>query len=204
MNFTRPSLNLRKLPFVPDGASSDVVVWAPGADSNRGVLYDRHAVPAERYKMVGSFARNDSTIEPVAPAVFGTSVSPDGIQWSAVREEAGPGFGGFHGDPDDVCIKLDSHMNAFFDPARGKYYAYIRVQPPPSCLKEHPTTCLFHRIGVTSSDDFKTWSPPVQILVGDSEETNMTYAMVGWREADTYLGMVMVCASLRHLVCFAA
>jgi hypothetical protein len=75
----------------------------------------------------------------------------------------------------------------------GRYYAFIRVQPPPSCLKDHPTTCLFHRIGVTSSKDFKKWTPPVQVLVGLSEQTDLTYAMVGWKEADTYLGVLMIC-----------
>jgi hypothetical protein len=102
----------------------------------------------------------------------------------------GPGFGGFDGNP--VALKSDSMMSGFWDPSRQRYYAYLRVQPPPSCLRDHPTTCMFHRIGVTSSADFLSWTPPQEILVGDSEQTNLTYAMVGWKEADTYLGLVMV------------
>ena len=149
--------------------------------------------------MIGSFGGSLGTPNrPVGPSQYGTSVSADGIHWSAVRPIVGPGFSGFGNQ--SVAIKLDSHHNIVWDHSRSLYFAYVRVQPPPSCLRDHPTTCLYHRIGVTSSSDFLHWTPPAQILVGDSEATNLTYAMVGWREADTYLGVVMVYSRATGLV----
>ena len=197
LNWTRPGLDLFQLPYHGDG-SGDVVLWAPGADMNRGVLLDTTCANAsERYKMLGSFGRGLPN-QRVVSSTYGTAVSENGKHWSSVRPIVGPGFSGFMGEP--VAIKMDSHHNIMYDESRGLYFAYVRVQPPPSCLKDHPTTCLFHRIGVTSSRDFVTWTPPVQILVGDSEATNLTYAMVGWREADTYLGVVMVYSRATGLV----
>jgi hypothetical protein len=197
LNWTRPDLGLLQLPY-HGGGSGDVVLWAPGADLNRGVLLDLTCANAsERYKMIGSFGHSLGNPRLIS-SEYGTAVSADGVHWGAARPIVGPGFSGFEGQP--VAIKMDSHHNIMWDESRGLYFAYVRVVPPPSCLKDHPNTCLFHRIGVTSSKDFLHWTPPVQILVGDSEATNLTYAMVGWREADTYLGVVMVYSRATGLV----
>ena len=49
LNFTRPDLGLFQLPY-HGGGSGDVVLWAPGADLNRGVLLDTNCANAsERY-----------------------------------------------------------------------------------------------------------------------------------------------------------
>ena len=179
LNWSRPNLNLlsRGLPFAGGTASSDVVVWAPASDLNRGTFLDLHTTnTSERYKMIGSFT--DGSVKGVPTSVVGTAVSSDGQSWGPVRPIVGPGWTGFHGPnhtEQPVSIKCDSHMNAIYDESQGVYLAFVRVQPPPSCLEDDPKRCLFHRIGVARSHDFVTWEPPVQILVGDSEQTNLTY-----------------------------
>ena len=153
LNWTRPDLGLFQLPYHGDSGSGDVVLWAPGADMNRGVLLDPTCTNAsERYKMLGSFG--GSLTNPNQQSIsseYGTAVSADGVRWSAVRPITGPGFSGFEGQP--VAIKMDSHHNVMWDESRGLYFAYVRVMPPPSCLKECEKH-LFARFYLNKPDHF--------------------------------------------------
>ena len=191
LSWDRPAVGQHPLPY--SRSSNDVVTWAPGADMNRGVLFDELARNgSERYKMIGSFA-NPSAGPPSAPVqtgLFATSQSADGVHWDAPRPFSSE-WQGFHGPPGRrVQLKRDSHHNMYFDVSRGRYYAYVRTVAPPECRAD--PGCAWHRIGVASSADFRNWTVPAEILKGTHEGDNMTYAFVGWRQDDTHLAVAMI------------
>ena len=201
LQWERPDTDLgMPLPFgAPNtpNTPNNVVLWAPRADSNRGVLLDTRGgtLAAQRFKMLGSF-RNPTAGPPAAPiqqGLFGTAVSADGKHWGDVRPL--PEWDRFHGGEgakqhSNVSLKRDSHANAYWDERLRRYFAYVRVVPPANCRAD--PACVWHRIGVASSTDFANWTAPREMLRGSSEQQNMTYAFVGWRQDDTFLGVAMV------------
>lgn len=160
----RPAVGPR-LPYNnSNDEGNDVVLWAPAADANRGVLLDESAeAPGERHKMIGSFA--NPTVgpprEPTLLGVFGTSVSADGLHWTAPREFPSE-WQRLHGPTgQQVKLKRDSHQNLYHDPMTGRYYAYLRVVSTPDCRAD--PSCTWHRIGVTSSANFRNWTFPTEV-----------------------------------------
>lgn len=128
---------------------------------NAGVFKDPHdAEPKRRYKMVYDVGYGKVRVR----------FSPDGIHWSEPVTPKGLGQTG------------DTHNNAFWDAARGKYVLVTRL-----FLGER----LVYR---SESDDFLDWQEPRLAVRSSPEEgkRRQAYCMPAFAYANGYLGFVMM------------
>ncbi len=142
-----------------DGSKANNLVMR--ATHGDGIFKDeREKDPARRYKMFGGQQI------PGRPRVFQAAFSSDGIHWSApvLCPEVG--------------VEGDTHNNAFWSPALGRYVGITRLFAGQRLVVR------------TESCDFTHWTRAVEILRGDP--TNQTYAMATFAYAGVHLGLVMV------------
>ncbi|MDB6169290.1 MAG: hypothetical protein JWM88_2154 [Verrucomicrobia bacterium] len=132
------------------------------ASHGAGVLWDRaEKDPARRYKVFGGRQI------PGQKRRFQVAFSLDGIHWS---------------DPvlcPEIGVEGDTHNNAIWAPALGKYVGITRRWLAGQRL-----------VMRSESTDFTHWTPAQEIMRGDEE--NQTYAMPIFSYRDLYLGLVMV------------
>ncbi len=129
--------------------------------ANVGVFLDKHDADAKRrYKMVYD----------VGPGNMRVRFSADGIRWSDEVTPEGLGKVG------------DTHNNAFWDEARGKYVLITK-----KFLGER----LVYR---SEGADFLKWSEPTLALRSTDEEGKQvqTYCMPAFPYGSSYLGWVMM------------
>ncbi len=92
--------------------------------------------------------------------------SPDGLHWG----------------PQTLCPEInvpgDTHNNAFWSPELGKYVGITRMKSDQRLVAR------------TESADFLHWTKAVEVLRGDV--TNQTYAMLTFRHAGVYLGLLAI------------
>jgi hypothetical protein len=111
--------------------------------------------------------------------------SADGLRWRPYAKQP--------------LIEQGSELiDAIRDPVTGRYMAYIRPHLP----RFHPSSDQQKRlIAVTTSEDFRNWSPQQTIITPDdiddrwvTEQGQRTefYAMAGFPYGSQYLGMLMV------------
>lgn len=135
IHWTKPELDL----FEVRGYTKTNIVLADAAPVTHNfspMLDTRPGVPAdERYKAIGGTMRSGLI----------AMVSPDGIHWKKLREEAVL-------TPAMVPFKymFDSQNLAFWSPTERQYVCFFRVFEDG-----------IRRICRSTSDDFLTWTPPV-------------------------------------------
>jgi hypothetical protein len=104
--------------------------------------------------------------------------SPDGLKWRMLAEEP------VLTRPPEEWIAFDSHNIAFQDPWTGQYVAYVRGMV--GGYERHTGTRWIRR---STSPDFRTWSRPVDIDIGEPPPYHLyTSACVPYERAPgTYL-----------------
>ena len=126
--------------------------------ANVGVFRDDNpdAASSERYKAIA-----------IGPKVNGRStlrglVSPDGFEWRILDTDP------ILVAPPDRWPMFDSPNVAFWDAIQGRYVTYVRgwVPGPPEVQSDHGNGVRSIRRSV--SDDFRTWTEPEFIDMGDA------------------------------------
>ena len=149
--WTKPALGLVEF----NGSKQNNIIWNRFGNHNFMVFLDTNpkTPPEERYKALASGLPN----HPLKRIVG--MVSPDGIHWKPIREEAiltqpPTDWGG-----DEI----------FWDGFRNEYVAYLRVWFPPrhdgSAERRSPT---IRAIARATSPDFLNWSKLEDIELGES------------------------------------
>ncbi len=154
IHWERPDLNI----FETDDLKHNNIVWAGTGGTNFAVFKDANPAckPEARYKAIGRVmyqaGKDPSPPQPDAtgynwPSRCGIVAfqSPDGIHWSLMQEERIIKKGEF-----------DSYNVAFWDAARGRYVAFIRVWMP--------NESRIRSVATLTSDDFLHWTDPPQWL----------------------------------------
>jgi len=138
------------------------IVEFHGSTANNLVMRNTH----------GTGVRRDGH-DPVASRRYkaflmgGVATSPDGLHWSDVLPCP------------EIAAAGDTHNNWIWDDARGRYVGITRLWADRQRI-----------VGRTESADFRKWSRAVEVLRGDVE--HQTYALVVFRYANVYLGLVMI------------
>ena len=101
---------------------------------------------SERYKAIGVGSPIDKR------ATLRGFTSPDGVHWQTLDQDP------ILIAPDDRWPMFDSHNIAFWDTLQSRYVAYMRGWTPPG----------IRAIRRSVSDDFRQWSNPEFIDLGDS------------------------------------
>ena len=144
VHWRRPSLGICDF----EGSKDNNVVFR--GDTAMGASIFRDGNPetpdSERYKALGRGLTPDG-----APTLRGL-VSPDGIHWTAVKPDLTVAA------PEERWQAGDTHQSVFWDPALGQYVACLRGSLPPG----------FRSIRRSVSSDFRSWSAPELIDLGDS------------------------------------
>ena len=135
VNWVKPSLGL----FPYEGSADNNIVWSGPESHNFAAFLDTNPErrPGEEYKALGGQP-------PIA------LVSPDGINWTKLREEPVLTRGAF-----------DSQNLAFWDEERGHYVAYFRI------------FTSVRAIARSISQNFTEWSNGVPIVLGDSPREHL-------------------------------
>jgi hypothetical protein len=129
---------------------------------------------ARRYKLFAAHYPTGSAEEAAKAAGAGIHVafSPDGIHWTpSARNPALPGF------------ISDTGQCAFWDPATGKYIAYVRIWTNQRC------------VGRTESEDFETWTTPEIVYMptaADQQRGWQFYSMSVTPYEGIYVGLVWI------------
>ena len=135
------------------------------------------APESERYKAIGL----SSGFDP--PGTLRGLVSPDGLHWTVLDKDpilTAPG--------DDHWPHFDSHNTALWDPNLGQYVAYMRgMDPRFGVFETYPPGIRSIRRSVSS--DFRNWSKPQFIELGDSpvEHLYMNASSLYYRASHLYL-----------------
>ncbi|MDP6777207.1 MAG: hypothetical protein QGI83_10625 [Candidatus Latescibacteria bacterium] len=144
VTWTRPTLGILEF----KGSRENNIVLEGSAAKALCVFKDGNpaAPDAERYKAigVGSNWRGRATLRGF--------VSPDGLRWEILDRDP------ILVAPDDPWPMFDSHNVAFWDDLQGRYVAYMRGWLPPG----------IRSIRQSASSDFRTWSEPEFIDMGDA------------------------------------
>jgi hypothetical protein len=169
INWTKPELDFHE----HKGQKTNLLVT--GSNLACVVLDPTSADPAKKYKLLDNTEHYN----------FIGFYSADGFEWHKYEQEPLIGFG-------------SELVNAFRDPATGRYFAYIRPYLP----KHYPKSVKEKRlVAVTTSDDFVNWSPMKVIVEPDSvddawvtneEQRTEFYSMSGFRYGSQYLGLLPV------------
>ena len=146
-----------------DGSIDNNIILRDDGITNLAVFRDDNpAVPEnERYKAIAKGPKIDGRA-----TIRGLS-SPDGFQWKVIDVDP------ILVAPDDGWPMFDSTNVAFWDDAQGQYVAYMRGWFP-----SEGRVSSSHHGGVRSirrsvSPDFRTWSPPEFIDMGDSQPEHL-------------------------------
>jgi len=100
------------------------------------------------------------------------SFSPDGLHWSPPVELP------------EIQAVGDTHNNAFWAPELNRYVGITRLWDRARRQR---------LVGRTESPDFSKWTKAAEVLRALPEETHrQTYAMLGFRYANVYLGLLMM------------
>ena len=120
---------------------------------------DNPAAPdSERYKAISRLR----TPKGEPDGIRGLS-SPDGIRWRVLEKDP------ILVAPDDgTSMAFDTQNMAFWDAVRGHYTAYLRSKIPDDGTAGSYRGQGFRSIRRSTSDDFLTWTAPLQIDLGDS------------------------------------
>ena len=144
INWQRPDLGLIEF----KGSKENNLVMDYSTGWNLSVFKDDNpdSVEAEAYKAitVGRQAEGRAAID--------GHTSPDGLHWKGLAENP------ILIAPDDGYGAFDSPNVAFWDAEREHYVAYMRGHLPPG----------FRTIRRSVSLDFRTWSKPEEIDMGDA------------------------------------
>ena len=155
IRWTRPSLGI--VAFL--GSSENNLVVKAATARGMSVFRDGNpAVPeSERYKAIGQGPKIDGR------ATLRGLTSPDGLHWEVVQPDP------ILVAPDDGTRPIfDSHNIAIWDSTQRRYVIYARgwLAVPGMAGPEHARGVRAIRRSV--SDDFRTWSAPEFIDLGDS------------------------------------
>ena len=108
----------------------------------------------------------------------GVARSPDGLHWSPIRPCP------------EIDARWDTHNNLFWDERHGKYVGITRLWDGRQ-----------RTVGRTESEDFKTWTPAVDVLHALPDETDrQAYALIVFPYAQIYLGLLMMFDTATDLV----
>ena len=148
-SWTKPSLGLVEF----EGSKDNNIIWDGCGNHNFMVFRDGNpAVPAEqRYKALASGTPN----RPLKRMMG--MVSADGIRWKAIQEKP-------------ILTQPPTDWGGdgiFWDSARNRYVAYLRVWYPPRHSRpgvRRPAT--IRAIGLATSTDFLNWSDLQDIDLG--------------------------------------
>jgi hypothetical protein len=141
LTFTRPKLGLVE----SNGSKENNILMAPKAHNFAPFKDTRPGVPAdEQYKAVMSTIEREKR-NPSLDAF----TSPDGIHWKRLGDQ--PIL-----NKEPYRYGFDSQNLAFWDPNRKQYVCYYRVFVGD-----------IRSIAIATSDDFRTWSGPTLIDLGD-------------------------------------
>ena len=100
----------------------------------------------------------------------GVARSPDGLHWSPIQPCP------------EIDARWDTHNNLFWDERHGKYVGITRLWDGRQ-----------RTVGRTESEDFKTWTPAVDVLHALPDEPDrQTYALIAFPYAQLYLGLLMM------------
>ena len=154
IHWERPDLNI----FPTKDLKHNNIVWAGTGGTNFAVFKDTNpnCKPEARYKAIGrAMYQEGKDPSPPQPDATGYNwpsrtglvafQSPDGIHWSLMQEERIIKKGEF-----------DSYNVAFWDAARERYAAFIRVWMPDGAG--------IRSVATLTSEDFLHWSDPPQWL----------------------------------------
>ncbi|MBI4530530.1 MAG: hypothetical protein HY709_03320 [Candidatus Latescibacteria bacterium] len=163
IRWKKPSLRL----ITYGGSTSNNLLWpVEGGDGHVLSIFkdgNPNTPDTERYKAIAISNSKKGMV---------SLVSPDGIHWTNLRPE--PIIVGPEDDP-----HFDSHNIAFWDAAHGYYVAYLRGWQRQK----------IRDIRRTTSPDFRHWSTPEYIDMGDapSEHLYKNAATPYYRRPDIYL-----------------
>lgn len=141
IHWTKPRLGMIEF----DGSTENNIIWQGPESHNFTPFIDANpACPAgQKYKALGGVTGGLTAL-----------VSEDGIHWEKMQDQLVITQGAF-----------DSQNVGFWDPARGRYAAYIRFFTE-SGLRE---------IAVAYSDDFLNWTEPQPIAYTHSADGQQMY-----------------------------
>ena len=159
IHWERPSLGMVEY----DGSTDNNILLQDDGITNLAVFRDDNpaANEDERYKAIAKGPKIDGR------ATIRGLTSPDGFRWKVIEVDP------ILVAPDDGWPMFDSTNVAFWDEVQGQYVAYMRGWFP-----SEGRVASTHRGGVRSirrslSPDFRTWSPPEFIDMGDSEPEHL-------------------------------
>lgn len=147
-----------------------------GDPGEAGVIKDlRETDPLRRYKMF--FYRYGASVME-SPGTMALAFSPDGIHWS--KPQLCPEINA-HGDThNNLLWSLGTQGN---EVGFGRWVGITRLRDPQG----------IRLVGRTESRDLSTWTPALEIMRAlPSERWRQTYAMLVFRHANVYLGLVML------------
>ncbi|HOW17469.1 MAG TPA: hypothetical protein PLC79_00415 [Phycisphaerae bacterium] len=169
----------KKIPYRPTkremgvcyAVSQDGIAWEKpalgivefnGTTANNLVMRDAHGTGVRMDPLDPDAARRYKAF-----LMGGVATSPDGLHWSKTLPCP------------EINAAGDTHNNWIWDDARGRYVGITRLWADRQRI-----------VGRTESADFRKWSPAVEVLRGDVD--HQTYALVVFRYANVYLGLLMI------------
>jgi hypothetical protein len=158
VRWEKPSLGL--VPFAGSTANN-IILSDPEASHNFAPFRDTNpaAPPEARYK---ALAGGKTPVNGKPRPCLHAYVSPDGIRWKRLQDEAVITAGAF-----------DSQNLAFFDATRGVYRAYWRYFTAGSTDENGWKPKGVRAIRTAVSRDFRTWDDPVDLDYGDAPDEHL-------------------------------
>ena len=166
IHWERPELGIVEFA----GSKNNNLVLQNATGWNLGAFKDGNPDPAyaDAYKAV---ARGHELVD--GRSTLRGLTSPDGLRWTVLDKDP------IIFAPDEPHPAFDSPISSFWDAVRGHYVAYVRGVVPPG----------LRSIRRTVSTDFRTWSVPEYIDLGDSptEQLYMSACTPYFRAPHVYL-----------------
>ena len=179
-----------------DGSDTNVVYWTQHPELARrdewkfgggSIMSDPGAPPAERYRMFTfEVPLSDAARERFRTGYGYYAISsPDGIRWPT---EQSPVLTRRDDDP-----HMSDANACMYDPLRRRFIAFTkRHQVRPDAVGDQGVMSRVR--GISFSDDFRAWTPPVNCLLPDDRDPRdvQFYRQGGWTHQGMYLGLLEI------------
>ncbi len=159
IHWERPNLGMVEY----DGSSDNNIILRDNDITNLAVFRDDNSLAPdkERYKAIAKGPKIDGR------ATIRGLTSPDGFQWNVVDVDP------ILVAPEDGWPMFDSTNVAFWDEVQGQYVAYMRGWFPSEARVSSDHHGGVRSIRRSVSPDFRSWSPPEFIDMGDSQPEHL-------------------------------